>query len=131
MLAYSYRYTARHDDCQEKEKKRWPISAKYFGKPATSDPDDASELLSDFFRHGELRHGEKLIRRGRPPLSGKPKTAITLRLDGDVVEAYRGTGEGWQTRINADLRRARKLRTAMAPRSEPAPVVGRLKRTKS
>jgi hypothetical protein len=45
-------------------------------------------------RHGELRHGEKLIRHGRPP-SGKSKTALTLRLDEDVVEAYRGTGEGW------------------------------------
>ncbi|HTB01707.1 MAG TPA: BrnA antitoxin family protein [Bradyrhizobium sp.] len=73
-------------------------------------------MLNDFFRHGELRHGGKVIRRGRPPLSGKPKTAITLRLDEDVVKAYRETGEGWQTRINADLRRARKLRTASATR---------------
>jgi BrnA antitoxin of type II toxin-antitoxin system len=70
-------------------------------------------------RHGELRHGDRLVRRGRPPLSGKPKTAITLRLDEDVVEAYRETGDGWQTRINADLRRARKLtlRTSTATRS--------------
>jgi uncharacterized protein (DUF4415 family) len=90
---------------------------KYFGKSLTDDPEDAPELLSDFFRHGELRHGGKLVRRGRPPLSGKPKAAITLRLDEDVLEAYRQTGEGWQTRINADLRRARKLkvRTAIAP----------------
>jgi uncharacterized protein (DUF4415 family) len=92
--------------------------AKSFGKPLTDDPDDAPELLNDFFRQGEVRHGERLIRRGRPPLSGKPKTAITLRLDEDVVKAYRETGEGWQTRINADLRRARKLtvRTAAVPR---------------
>jgi uncharacterized protein (DUF4415 family) len=112
-------------------KKKKSAGARYFGKPVAADPDDAPELLNDFFRHGELRHGEKLIRRGRPPLSDKPKTAITLRLDEDVVEAYRETGEGWQTRINADLRRARKLRTAMAPRSKPAAAVGRLKRTKS
>ena len=110
--------------------KKKNVGAKYFGKPLTDDADDAPELLNDFFRHGELRHGEELIRRGRPPFSGKPKTAITLRLDEDVVEAYRETGDGWQTRINADLRRARKLRTAMAARSGPA-VVGRLKRTKS
>src|SRR5258706_15392836 len=92
--------------------------AKYFGKPLTDDPDDAPELLNDFFRHGEVRHGDRLIRRGRPPLSGKPKTAITLRLDEDVESAYRETGEGWQTRMNADPRRARKLsvRTATAPR---------------
>jgi BrnA antitoxin of type II toxin-antitoxin system len=99
--------------------KKKSAGAKYFGKPLTDDPDDAPELLGDFFRHGELRHGERLIRRGRPPFSGKPKTAITLRLDEDVVKAYRETGEGWQTRINADLRRARKLgvSTALARRS--------------
>ena len=83
--------------------------ARYFGKALTRDPDDAPELLEAFFREGVLRQGEKVIRRGRPPLSGRPKTAITLRLDEDVLNAYRETGEGWQTRINADLRRARKL----------------------
>ena len=103
--------------------KKKNAGAKYFGKPLTDDPDDAPELLNDFFRYGELRHGDRLIRRGRPPLSGKPKTAITLRLDEDVVSAYRETGEGWQTRINADLRRARKLsvRTATAPRRTKRP----------
>ena len=54
-------------------KKKKSAGAKYFGKPVTGDPDDAPELLSDFFRHGELRHGEKLIRRGRPPLSASRK----------------------------------------------------------
>ncbi len=72
--------------------KKKNAGAKYFGKPLTDDPDDAPELLNDFFRHGEVRHGDRLIRRGRPPLSGKPKTAITLRLDEDVVSAYRETG---------------------------------------
>ena len=98
--------------------KKKGVGAKSFGKPLTDDPDDGPELLNDFFRHGEVRHGERLVRRGRPPLSGKPKTAITLRLDEDVVKAYRETGEGWQTRINADLRRARKLSVGTAaPRS--------------
>jgi uncharacterized protein (DUF4415 family) len=104
--------------------------AKYFGKPLTRDPDDAPELLNDFFRHGEVRHGGRLVRRGRPPLSGKPKTAITLRLDEDLVKAYRKTGAGWQTRINADLRRACKLgiRSANAPRvSKPVAVSTRNK----
>jgi uncharacterized protein (DUF4415 family) len=97
--------------------KKKSAGARYFGKRLTEDPDDAPELLSDFFRNGELRRGDRLIRRGRPPLSGKPKTAITLRLDEDVVKAYRETGDGWQTRINADLRRARKLSVRTAPRS--------------
>ena len=106
--------------------KKKNAGAKYFGKPLTDDPDDAPELLSDFFRHGELRHDDRLIRRGRPPVSGKPKTAITLRLDEDVVKAYRETGEGWQTRINADLRRARKLSVRTVTRSPNAkPVAAR------
>jgi hypothetical protein len=53
-------------------KMKQSAGAKYFGKPVTGDPDDAPELLNNFFRHGEVRHGEKLIRRGRPPLSGTP-----------------------------------------------------------
>jgi uncharacterized protein (DUF4415 family) len=47
--------------------------------------------------------------RRRPPLEN-PKEAVKLRLDHDVLAAYRKTGSGWQTRINADLRKAaRKL----------------------
>lgn len=73
------------------------------------DPDDAPELTKAFFERGEIRHGEKVIRRGRPPLE-HPKQAVKLRLDADVLAAYRATGTGWQTRINADLRKARKLK---------------------
>jgi uncharacterized protein (DUF4415 family) len=42
-------------------------------------------------------------RRGRPR-KASPKINQTLRLDADVVEAYRRQGRGWQTRINAFLR---------------------------
>ena len=35
---------------------------------------------------------------------------MTLRIDADVVEYFRKTGPGWQTRINDTLRRATKLR---------------------
>jgi len=73
------------------------------------DPDDAPELTREFFERGEIREGDRIIRRGRPPLPS-PKQAVKLRLDADVLEAYRATGEGWQTRINADLRKARKLK---------------------
>ncbi len=73
------------------------------------DPDDAPELTREFFDRAEIRHGDKVIRRGRPPLES-PKQAVKLRLDADVLAAYRKTGAGWQTRINADLRKARKLK---------------------
>jgi uncharacterized protein (DUF4415 family) len=32
-----------------------------------------------------------------------------LRLDADIVAHYRGTGRGWQSRINEALRKAAKL----------------------
>jgi uncharacterized protein (DUF4415 family) len=76
---------------------------------AWTGPDDAPALTEKFFDRAEIRHGEKVIRRGRPPLPN-PGPSVTLWLDADVLEAYRKTGDGWQTRINADLRKARKLK---------------------
>ena len=35
------------------------------------------------------------------------KQQVTLRLDRDVLERFRATGEGWQSRINDALRKAR------------------------
>lgn len=73
------------------------------------DRDDAPPLTDQFFDRAEIRDGDKIVRRGRPPLQ-YPKRAVKLRLDADVLAAYRKTGAGWQTRINADLRKARKLK---------------------
>jgi uncharacterized protein (DUF4415 family) len=50
---------------------------------------------------------------GRPPKPNR-KVAIKLRLDPDIVAAFRATGEGWQTRINGVLRRAIKRRGGRA-----------------
>jgi len=59
-------------------------------RPATSD---------------ELAHGMALARkRGRPAGSGV-KEQVAIRLDKDVLEAFRAQGQGWQTRINQALRR--------------------------
>ncbi|MCX7313319.1 MAG: BrnA antitoxin family protein [Hyphomicrobiales bacterium] len=82
---------------------------KKSGSAAWTDSDDAPPLTEAFFDRAEIRHGDRTIRRGRPPLPN-PKQAVKLRLDADVVAAYRATGDGWQTRINADLRKARKLK---------------------
>jgi len=41
--------------------------------------------------------------RGRPAGSGS-KVATNIRLDRDLVEAFKGTGDGWQTRMNDALR---------------------------
>lgn len=45
------------------------------------------------------------LRRGRGrPVKSERKVNQTLRLDPDVLEAYRLQGSGWQTRINEVLR---------------------------
>ncbi len=43
--------------------------------------------------------------RGRPPLV-QPKVALTMRVDADVLAAFKASGPGWQTRINTLLRDA-------------------------
>jgi uncharacterized protein (DUF4415 family) len=43
------------------------------------------------------------FKRGRPK-SDTPKMATTIRLDADVVAAFRASGRGWQTRVNKALR---------------------------
>jgi len=47
-------------------------------------------------------------KRGRPvgSVAAKRKVPTTIRLDEDVLGAFRHTGTGWQTRINAVLREA-------------------------
>lgn len=42
-------------------------------------------------------------KRGRPQ---SVKTVISIRLDPDIIEAYRSTGPGWQARMNDALRSA-------------------------
>ena len=62
----------------------------------------ATEALPEFI--GEKATQELMRRnRGRPPKADK-KVNQTLRLDADVVEAYRQEGRGWQARINEILR---------------------------
>lgn len=41
--------------------------------------------------------------RGRPKLD-RPKEKITLRLSADVLDHFRGAGDGWQSRIDEALR---------------------------
>ena len=85
-------------------------------RKAWIDPDDAPDLTDEMLDRAEIRIGGKIVQRGRPPLGAQPKSAVTLRLDADVLDSYRATGAGWQTRLNADLRKARKLGTTAPAR---------------
>jgi uncharacterized protein (DUF4415 family) len=71
------------------------------------DPDDAPELDDDWFDRADLMIGDIVIRRGRP--KGSAKSQISLRIDSDVIEAFRASGAGWQSRINETLRKAAGL----------------------
>jgi uncharacterized protein (DUF4415 family) len=68
------------------------------------DPDDAPPLGADWFAGADQYRGGELVRRGRPK-SGNPKRAVSLRLDADLIDWFRGSGPGWQTRINDALRK--------------------------
>lgn len=54
------------------------------------DTTDIPELGEDFFRRAELRVPAKQV--------------VTIRLDADVLEWFKGQGAGYQTRINQLLR---------------------------
>jgi uncharacterized protein (DUF4415 family) len=78
-----------------------------------ADPDDF-ELTDEMAAQGrpfaemfpEL--AEKMRRNiaGRPRLD-RPKKSVHLRLDQDVVDKFKATGPGWQTRINDVLKAAK------------------------
>jgi uncharacterized protein (DUF4415 family) len=82
-------------------------------KPLIDAEGEVRELTAEDFRHFKsLDHFPdlaKLVRgRGqRGPQKTPTKQQVTLRLDKDVVERFRATGAGWQSRINEALRKAR------------------------
>lgn len=78
------------------------------------DPDDAPELTDEFFANGTWQIGEQVVSReealiemrrlrGRPIGSGN-KVSTTIRIDADVLAAFKASGQGWQTRMNDVLK---------------------------
>ena len=55
------------------------------------DYSEIPELKEDFWANAVIEYPEK-------------KKPVTLRLDSDVLEWFKSTGKGYQTRINAILR---------------------------
>jgi uncharacterized protein (DUF4415 family) len=64
-------------------------------------------------KHESDAEYEAKKRLGRPK-SEKPKMPVTMRLDANVVEFFRSTGAGWQTRISALLAAHVKRKTQIA-----------------
>lgn len=46
----------------------------------------------------------------------KAKVPVSIRVDADVIEYFRGTGRGWQTRVNAVLRAYKEAKGVSAGR---------------
>jgi uncharacterized protein (DUF4415 family) len=64
---------------------------------AMSDPDALP------FTDEEWESVKSSLRRGRP-VSANPKVFTAIRLDHDVLNAFKDSGRGWQTRMNAALK---------------------------
>lgn len=62
----------------------------------------ASEVLPGLFGAAVAKEMLK-PKRGRPALAS-PKEHVNIRLDADIVGAFKETGTGWQTRLNNALR---------------------------
>ena len=52
---------------------------------------------------GDFAKMKRVGARGRPRLE-KRKVLLSVRYDADIVEQFRATGDGWQSRMNDALR---------------------------
>jgi uncharacterized protein (DUF4415 family) len=80
-------------------------------KPLTNKDGEVRELTTGDFKYFRpasealpLKLQEKLTISKRGPQRSPIKERITIRLSREVVEKFRATGDGWQTRVDAALR---------------------------
>lgn len=93
----------RHDEADgaddpasrpDEESPEWTAKDFRFARPAL-------EVIAEIWGPEVAEHLRR--GRGRPPKPNR-KVNQTLRLDADVLEAYRREGPGWQSRINHILK---------------------------
>jgi uncharacterized protein (DUF4415 family) len=104
------------------KKKKTKIDLSDYDDGPIDDPDNPEWTEEDFRRArpiqefpelwpGILEAVERLRakKRGRPKLD-HPKVQVTLRLDEEVVNAFKEEGRGWQSKINDELKRTVRRR---------------------
>ena len=85
------------DDDAPEATDAWFVAARPASSvlPKLFGPDAANEMLKP--------------KRGRP-FSTNPKEHVNIRLDADILQTFKRTGSGWQTRLNDALRDWLKVR---------------------
>ena len=73
--------------------------------PASEPDDDLPDMATPYWA---AKFAAARVQRGRPK-SSAPKISTTLRLDPEVLAAFKSTGPGWQSRMNEALRKAAGL----------------------
>ena len=82
---------------------------EYFSATGANLADEVRpELDEAWFAEADAFVGTTLVRRGRPK-AAVSKQPVSLRLDPDVVDWFKRGGDGWQTRINNELRKVAGL----------------------
>ncbi len=67
------------------------------------DPNDA-EATRAWFAQADLIRNGTVVRRGkRGPQKAPTKKLVSLRLSAEVIDHFKATGPGWQTRIDGAL----------------------------
>ena len=61
--------------------------------------------------------GAPVLKRGRGPQAAPTKVLTSVRLDADILEFFKSTGAGYQSRINAALRLEVERNLAGRPRA--------------
>ena len=95
------------------------------GKHIVADDDIPEMTKADFAAAKSLKAAMpdvvEVMKRGRGrPKVAHPKQRVSLRLDPEIIAAYKATGEGWQSRINDILAREVPKRKAKRQRSKAA-----------
>lgn len=71
----------------------------------TASEDDAPDMSAPYWAD---KLAKAKVQRGRPKAE-VTKVSTTIRLDPDVIAAFKAKGPGWQSRINDALRKAAGL----------------------
>src|SRR5208337_5349362 len=82
----------------------------YESEDGPYDPNDA-EATRAWFAQADLIRKGRVVRRGkRGPQKAPTKKLVSLRLSPEVIDHFKSTGPGWQTRIDSTLLESIKRR---------------------